>query len=213
MNGLLSRRQVLMTCILAALPGQAAWAFDRVGAGERYRQWLKQLKSDLQAVTREVPADEPITVDHINKLCASSVVPDSRAAANFRDWLNESRKYGERTVSGEIVFVGPLTIIMRLLESSIPAGQGGLYPEPAGSSFPDRALSVWYMHVHGGEHLQRYFDNSEVFKPYHLPPDGQLERGAYPFLMFEDKDQRLRFGGVGREWYGAVGWLYEMQFH
>jgi hypothetical protein len=68
------------------------------------------------------------------------------------------------------------------------------------------------MHIHGGDRLQRYFEDERAFKPYHLPPDGQLERNAYPFMMFEAKTGDLRFGGFGSEWFGAVQRLDNMQF-
>jgi hypothetical protein len=208
-----TRRRVLQAGVCAALAGsQGAWALDRVKAGERYRAWLVQLTSDVATVAREAPREELITLAQIHQFCSASIVPNSRAAGNFMSWLNQSRQHGERTVSGEIVFVGPLTIILRLLEASMPAGRGGLFPESQDSGFPDRSLEVWYMHVHAGEHLQRYFDDKQIFKPYHLPPEGQLVRDAYPFLMFDDQGPVPRLGGFGREWFGAVDVTYNMQF-
>ena len=188
MNGLWTRRGVLLAGVCAGMASSpGAWAFDRAKEGERYRVWLERFKRDLQVLSAKVSRQEPLSLDHIHQYCAGSLVPHSRAAKNFLDWLNHSRKKGDATVSGEIVFVGPLTIVMRLLAASIPAGNGGLFDEPKDSGYADRTLSVWYMHIHGGEHLQRYFDNPKAFAPYHLPAEGQLERAAYPFLLFEDQ--------------------------
>jgi hypothetical protein len=206
----------LLLCLvwLASLPTQAqAPRFDRVASLARYQQWFGQLQTDLRTVLKNVPRDEPITPEHISKWCAQSIVPGSRAANNFSEFLNRSRSQGERTVSGEIVFVGPLTLLMRMLEHGIPAGAGGLFDEPEGSPFATRTLTVWYTHIQAGDILERHFNNPEVYKPYRLPPAGTLVRDAYPFLLFEDQGGRLRFGGFGREWWSAFEAAYSVQFH
>lgn len=206
-------RHCMSLCLLSLWACAAmAQDFDRVAAGTQYRSWLQQFHTDLQATLREVPRDEDITIAQVNRWCAGSVVPGSRAAGNVVQWLNASRQHGERTVSGEIVYRGPMTVLLHLFRSSIPAGEGGLYPEPEGSPYPDGQLSVWYMHIHSGDLLQDYFDHPKRFAPYRLPPAGVLERNAYPFLLFQLHEGRLRFGGVGQEWWGAFETLYNKQF-
>lgn len=214
MNGLWTRRRVLQAAACAALvSSHEAWSFDRVSAGHRYRAWLVQLREDLTAVMSQVPSGQEVALDDIHRLCERSIVPHSRAAKNFFEWLNVSRQQGQRRGSGGIASMDFLSIILRLLQASIPAGTGGVFKEPEGSGFPDQRLSVWYMHIHGGEILQRYFTSSAMFKPYHLPAEGMLERNAYPFLTFEEKGDTLCFGSFGREWFGAAETLYETQFH
>ena len=188
-----------------------AWAFDRVKEGERYRQWYAQLQKDIETLREQVPSGKPLSNEDVERWCANSLVPGSRAIENLRSWLSSGS--GVSAAGGGIVIVGPTAIIMSLLESSIPAGQGGLFPEKEGSAFPDKALTVWYMHISGGSILQPYFADGRSFKPYRLPPPGVLERDAYPFLLFEDRGGRLRFGGVSQEWFGAVQYLHSIQFH
>lgn len=192
--------------------GQRVWAFDRASEGQRYRRWLADFQRDVRRLATEVTADTALTLEHVHRCCASTVVPHSRAASNVLEWVGSSRPTRRSGSYGEIAWAGPLQLVLRVLSLSVPAGNGGLYPEPAGSDLPDRALSVWYMHINGGEDLQRYFDHPKSFAPYHLPPDGQLERKAYPFLLFEDQPTGLRWGGIGQEWFGAIQSLYDMQF-
>jgi hypothetical protein len=197
----------------AAAFGQplAARAFDRVAAGERYRRWHDAFRADVRRVIGLVPRDEEITAEHVEKICERSVVPGSRTPENFAVWLNQQRQQDRfpRTSASRLGF---LRVVDLMLEDSIPAGQGGLFPEPAGSAFPDKTLTVWYMHVHGGELLDSYFANPERFKPYRLPPEGTLARKAFPFLLFEDSGSSLRLGGFSAEWMGAVERMYSIQF-
>ena len=194
--------------MVCAAPG---WAFDRVKEGERYRQWYAQFQKDIEALREHVPSGQPISNAEVERWCANSLVPGSRAIDNVRGWVSGGG--GVSAAGGGIVIVGPTRIVISLLESSMPAGQGGWYPEKEGSPFPDKTLRVWYMHIPGTSILQTYFDEKSNFDPYRLPPDGVLERKAYPFLLFEDKGGRLRFGGVSQEWFGAVQYLHNIQFH
>ncbi|WP_233461652.1 hypothetical protein [Achromobacter insolitus] len=68
------------------------------------------------------------------------------------------------------------------------------------------------MHVDGDGRLEPYFNNPEVFKPYRLPQAGPLERNAYPFLLFEDRDGKLRLGGVSREFWDLVKFMDALQY-
>jgi hypothetical protein len=208
-----ARRQLLLAGLAAPWLYTPAWAFDRVVAGERYRAWLAQFHADIATTSGKVPRGEPVTAADVERWCERSVAPGSRAVQNLAEWLTEARRDGMSRSGGEIVYHGPLRLALRLMTSSIPAGQGGLYPEVSPSKYPDRVLTVWYMHIHAGEHLAPYFENPKRFSPYRLPPDGQLARNAYPFLLFEDGPAGLRFGGFGQEWYGALQYAYNVQFH
>jgi len=194
--------------ILAAGP---AHAFDRIAASTQYQQWLVQLKSDINTVYRQVPREQEISKADIARWCAESVVPGSRGEDNLAEWLNSNRGQPSHTRSGEIIYVSAFRVLMNLFEASIPAGDGGIFPEPVGSPYPDLKLHAIYMHIDGGESLERYF--KEAFIPYRLPPEGKVERDAYPFLLFEQSKGKLRFGGVGKEWWGAFQRIYNVQFH
>lgn len=198
-----------MGLLLCCLPAQG---FDRIAAGTQYRQWLAQLKTDIGTLQKNVPTDREITQADVEHWCAQSVVPGSRGVINITSWLNLSRHQPAYSVSGEIVFSGPMVVLMRLLEQEIPAGDGGLFPEAAGSSFPDHLLHVVYMHVHSSDSDERFFSQSDTFKPYHLPLEGQLERQAYPFLLFEQNEARWRFGGISAEWWAVAQYFYNVQF-
>ncbi len=90
---------------------------------------------------------------------------------------------------------------MAVLDSAIPAGQGGLYPETdAALNVAD--LTVWYLHVDVGDMTNTYLLSGEHFTPYRLPPPGKLERNAYPFLLMDTRDDALRLGGISSELWG-----------
>ncbi|MNR04455.1 hypothetical protein D3C85_1204190 [compost metagenome] len=96
---------------------------------------------------------------------------------------------------------------MGVLESAIPAGQGGIYPETEASlKGPD--LTVWYMHVDVGDMTNTYLLSPQNFTPYRLPPAGTLERKAYPFLLMESREGALRLGGVSGELWGLIVHLH-----
>ncbi|MBK9992026.1 MAG: hypothetical protein IPP19_15210 [Verrucomicrobia bacterium] len=203
----------ILTACLAGLScvSKAEAAFDRSVASERYRAWYARLQADIATVVKQVPAGQQITAADVARLCESSVVPGSRGASNLADWLNQSRKSPSHSVSGEIVLIGKFLVLMHLFEQATPVGEGGLFSEPPGNGFPDRSLQVIYMETKGCDGLDSVAV-SELFKPYHLPPDGTLERDVYPFLLFEEKDGLLRYGGMGREWRAVFQRIYSMQF-
>lgn len=205
-------RRTLLASVPALLIGSGAHAYDRVQAGERYRRWCEVLESNLQTLSAHLPLGEKATPEDVAHRCARSVVPGSRAATNLSDWLNLSRREREFGLSGPRGSSGPMVAIKRLLTQSLPAGDGGLFPEPSGSPYPDRTLRVWYVHVEGGERLERYFADPDRFNPYRLPPEGTLERKAYPFLLFEERGNQLRLGGFSTEWIGAAEFARSLQF-
>lgn len=188
----------------------AAPEFDRAAAAERYRAWEARFEQDLRKYAEESADNKAMTDKDIERIFAASVVPDSRAITNIRALFGDNKP--AYTVSGEIVFSGGQTLLLKLLRQSYPAGQGGIFPEAADSPFPAK-LSVWYMHIQGGELLEsNYFSSPRHFNPYHLPANGVLERDAYPFLMFEERGDSLRWGGIGREYWGALTTLWNVQF-
>lgn len=186
-------------------------AFDRLVSSERYRAWYARLQTDIATVGKQVPAGQQVTEADVARLCAGSVVPGSRGTSNLADWLNQARKSPSHTVSGEIVLIGKFLVLMHMFEQATPVGEGGLFPETPGTGFPDRSLRVIYMETKGCDGLNSV-SVSELFKPYHLPPDGILERDVYPFLLFEEKEGRLRYGGMGREWRAVFQRIFSTQF-
>ena len=158
-----------------------------------------------------VPPGATVSNEDVEHWCSNSLVPGSRAIQNFRDW--SSGGSGISSSGGETSYYGALKIIMYLLETGIPAGYGGMFPERDGNGFPSNKLAVWYVHVQAGGILEDYFESRDSFNPYHLPANGVLERNAYPFLLFEDHDGRLRFGGFGSEWWGTAQFINNAQFY
>ena len=202
---------VLCFLLLLLTAPHPAHAFDRVSAGQRYRQWYAQLQSDLYDLVENVPRNRPVTREDVERWCARSVVPGSRAVPNLVEFLSvlPSLENGKQK---RLSYPSALRLIMGVLDLSLPAGDGGLFPEAVGAPFPNKTLQVWYMHIDGGSLLQPYFADTNAFKPYHLPASGTLERDAYPFLLFEDGKNGLRFGGFGQEWWGAVSTLNNAQY-
>jgi len=204
---------ILTLCLMGlSFVSKAEAAFDRAVASERYRAWYARLQADIATVGKQVPAGQQITETDVARLCESSVVPGSRGTRNLADWLNQARKNPSHTVSGEIVIIGKFLVLMHMFEQATPVGEGGLFPETPGNGYPDRSLQVIYMETKGCDGVDS-ISVGELFKPYHLPPAGMLERDAYPFLMFEEKDGRLRYGGMGREWWGVFQNIFSTQFH
>jgi len=205
---------LFLTVFLAGLgcASKAVAAFDKAVASVQYREWYARLQADIATLDKQVPAGQQVTEADVARLCESSVVPGSRGTKNLAVWLNHARKSPSHTVHGEIVIVGEFLVLMHMFEQAIPVGEGGLFPETPGNGFPDRGLKVIYMDTHGCDGLDSA-SVGELFKPYHLPPAGILERDAYPFLLFEEINGLLRYGGMGREWMGVLRDIYSTQFH
>lgn len=176
-----------------------AQGFDRAAELQRYRAWLTVFTQDLD---RLAEARGPLNHAQLDALFEKSVVPGSRAAGFIRGTF--TRQTGEGAYRPQH---GPRQVFMGVLESGIPAGQGGVYPE-TDAAFQGRDLAVWYLHVDVGDMTNTYLLSSGHFTPYRLPPAGRFERNAYPFLLMESRDDGLRLGGVSAELWGLVAWLH-----
>ncbi|KRC77741.1 hypothetical protein ASE30_26555 [Achromobacter sp. Root83] len=189
---------------LALQPGLAgAQAFDRQAENQRYRQWLGDFKQDLLRLRR---SPDPKQAD-IDALFANTIVPGSRATGLVKELA--AAKTG--STSGEIHFAGIQRVFLAALSDAVVAGDGGVYPDTQ-AAYQKDALRVRYMHVDGGGRLERYFGNPEVFKPYRLPDPGVFARDAYPFLLFEVRDGKLRLGGVSKEFWDLVKFIDALQY-
>ena len=181
------------------------------GANERYRHWLAQLHADLAQLAAQTKGAVGISHDSIEKFCSKSIVPHSRGAHLFSELLTGAAgRRSERGARGR--YAGTETVTLHLLDVSVPAGYGGTFPEAAGSKFPSNRFSVWYMHLGAGDMLELYFKDKSLFSAYALPPDGQLRRKAFPFLLFETTGSTLRLAGAGNEWFDAVNYLIQKQY-
>ena len=206
-----SRREFFWISAAFALPCAAARARAMDGANERYRQWLAQLHADLAQLAAQTKGAVGISQDQIENFCSKSIVPHSRGAHLFSELLTGAAE--RRSESGARVrYAGQEMVTLQLFDVSVPAGYGGLFPEAAGSKFPSNRFSVWYMHLDAGEMLEPYFKDKSLFSPYALPPDGQLRRKSFPFLLFETIGSTLRLAGASDEWFGAVNYLIQKQY-
>jgi len=181
----------------------AAQPFDRHAENVRYQQWLGEFRQDLLRLRQSADAQP----GDINTLFAGTVVPGSRATA----LLEKLAAAPSGGTSGEIHFVGIRRVFLAALSDAVVAGDGGIYPETQ-TAFQQPALRVRYVHVDGGGRLERYFDDPEVFKPYRLPESGVFARNAYPFLLFEERDGKLRLGGVSKEFWDLVTFMDALQY-
>lgn len=204
-SGWLQRAWLLLLALLIALACGAASAqgFDRHTENERYRQWLEHFREDLQRLRL---SPDPANAD-IDSLFAGTVVPDSRATQLVKTLAAAP---GDST-GGEIHYVGFQRVFLAALADAVVAGDGGDYPETQ-AKYQKHDLRVRYMHVDGGGRLERYFNDPEVFNPYRLPAPGTLERDAYPFLLFEERDGKLRLGGVSKEFWELVKFMDALQY-
>lgn len=214
MSALITRYLLYVGLILSSWQVHALDAptfFDRATSAERYRAWIARFEHDLLAYQQALSLSPGINDDQIEAIFAASIVPHSRAIANVKDIFGRHRP--AYSASGGIVFSGIPVILLEFLKKSYPAGYGGSFQEPAGSAFTN-GLSVWYMHIQvGGPLDDTYFSSSKHFDFYELPPYGVLKRRAFPFLLFEDDGQMLRWGGIGQEYWNAVEITHGIQFH
>ncbi|MGB3432957.1 hypothetical protein [Achromobacter sp.] len=203
--GWLQRAWLLLLAFLITLycGAASAQAFDRQAENARYRQWLEDFRSDLQRL-RQSP--DPANAD-IDRLFANTVAPGSRGTQLVKTLAAAP---GDST-SGEIHYVGFQRVFLAALADAVVAGDGGDYPETQ-AKYQQHVLRVRYMHVDGGGRLESYFNDPEVFKPYRLPAPGTLERDAYPFLLFEEHEGKLRLGGVSKEFWDLVRFMDALQY-
>lgn len=201
----LQRAWLLLLALLITLHGglAQAQAFDRQAENARYRQWLEDFRADLQRL-RQSP--DPAKAD-IDRLFAKTIVPGSRGTQLVRTLAQAP---GDST-SGEIHYAGLQRVFLAALADAVVAGDGGDYPETQ-AKYQKQVLRVRYMHVDGGGRLESFFNDPEHFKPYRLPAPGTLERDAYPFLLFEEHDGKLRLGGVSKEFWELVRFMDTLQY-
>ncbi|CAB3838562.1 MULTISPECIES: hypothetical protein [Achromobacter] len=201
----LQRAWLLLLALLITLHGGLAHAqaFDRQAENARYRQWLEDFRADLQRL-RQSP--DPAKAD-IDSLFAKTIVPGSRGTQLVRTLAQAP---GDST-SGEIHYAGLQRVFLAALADAVVAGDGGDYPETQ-AKYQKQVLRVRYMHVDGGGRLESFFNDPEHFKPYRLPAPGTLERDAYPFLLFEEHDGKLRLGGVSKEFWELVRFMDTLQY-
>ncbi|TCW77894.1 hypothetical protein C5O80_32420 [Burkholderia sp. SRS-46] len=196
--------------IAVLLSAQTAFAdaFDRAAEAQRYRAWLAQFEADFATLQQRRASGTPVTDEALEQIFAKSVVPKSRAVPLLK---TVAEHVGASAGAGFAV-AGAGRIFFDVLRASVPAGEGGIYPEND-PKIAARDLTVWYMHVGtGGDTAERYFSDPKRFNPYHLPPPGTLERNAYPFLLMDDRHGTLRLGGVGAEFWNLIATLHGTQF-
>lgn len=194
---------VMIMLVLA----QSAMAFDRGMAGEEYRQWLRVFLNDTRTLRDALARNPHLEIDEIDRICIASLAPHSRMTFILRDVLVGTAQSGDAPNHREISLI--LNMFGRILEYSIPSGDGGLWKEPQVDKFSMQDARVMYMHVQVDEDN---FTPSRGFLDYHLPPDGVLERKVYPFLLFQWHEGRLRLAGVGQEYWGLMEHLMGVGF-
>lgn len=196
--------QAALAALLFLQAGMAAaQSFDRHAESLRYQQWLRDFQQDL---LRLRDSADPKQAD-IDALFARSVVPGSRATALMR---NLATAAPGRT-GGEIHFASIQRVFLAVLSDGVIAGDGGIFPDTH-AVYKKDVLHVRYLHVDGGGRLERYFSDPAVFKPYRLPDAGVYQRDVYPFLLFEERDGKLRLGGVSREFWDLVRFMDAQQY-
>jgi hypothetical protein len=187
-------------CLAFLLAGNA-WSqeFNRAAELVRYRAWLTDFKQDLDRLSA---SRRPLSEAELDAMFARTVVPGSRAAGFIR------QSFARRGSDGAYLpQPGPRAVFLGVLDSGIPAGQGGVYPE-ADPALKVADLTVWYLHVDVGDMTNTYLLSDKHFTPYRLPPPGKLERNAYPFLLMDTHGGALRLGGVSSELWGLVAYLH-----
>ncbi|MCW3152411.1 hypothetical protein N8H69_07700 [Achromobacter spanius] len=196
-----------MACLtyLGYLPTATAATqdFNRAAELVRYRAWLKDFTQDLDRLSA---TRRPLSDAQLDEMFARTVVPGSRAAGFIR------QSFARRAKDGSYISqTGPRRVFLGVLESGIPAGQGGLYPE-TDPALDVGDLTVWYLHVDVGDMTNTYLLSPDHFTPYRLPPPGKLERKAYPFLLMQTDQGALRLGGVSSELWGLIVYLHNAAY-
>lgn len=186
---------------------QSTLAFDRGMAGEEYRQWLRVFLKDAQALRDALGRNPNLEIDEIDRICEASLAPHSRATFLLREMMIGTAQSGEAPNRREIFLIS--NMFGRILEYSIPSGDGGLWKEPRSDQYSMQDVRVMYMHVQVDEDA---FTATRGFLDYHLPPNGVLERNVYPFLMFQRHEGQLRLAGVGSEYWGLLRYVINVGF-
>jgi hypothetical protein len=177
--------------------------FNRAAELARYRSWLKDFTQDLDRLSA---TRRPLSDAQLDEMFARTVVPGSRAAGFIRQTF--ARRGTDGTYTAQ---TGPRRVLLGVLNSGIPAGQGGRYPE-TDPALDVADLTVWYLHVDVGDMTNTYLLSGEHFTPYRLPPPGKLERKAYPFLLMQTDHGALRLGGVSSELWGLIVYLHNAAY-
>jgi hypothetical protein len=192
-----------LACLFVLHGAAGAQSFDRHAENLRYRQWLAEFQKDMQRLRQE---PDPGKAD-LDGLFSGTLVPGSRATRLVRELAQAPRG----SASGGIRYAGIERVFLAALSDAVVAGDGGSFPDTRADGV-QQPLRVRYMHVDGGGRLERYFDNPEIFTPYRLPEPGTLARDAYPFLLFEERDGKLRLGGVSKEFWELVKFMDALQY-
>jgi hypothetical protein len=97
--------------------------------------------------------------------------------------------------------------LVKWLKAAKPEASGGIYPDPLASK--DGACDeVWYVSMPGlKDKLAKSNRGFPLMSGYHLPPSGQFERNAYPFLTFQRTSKGLALAGISREFLQLVWWM------
>ena len=232
----LNRRLFPLKCCLSFILGLMILAahgapLDRLAARDQYRDWYARFLTDmrsLESLSRDPDQLGPVSakqdnsfaaqlyprrdiaIETINRVFTQSVVPDSRAANLIQGFAQRPEMFrGSQT---DPPLVGEGMVMMNLLQHALPAGYGGAYrndkPIPA-----DEGSFVWYMHLPSGEGTASIFEDGKLFTPYHLPPDGVLERKAYPFLLFREKQGKLYLAGISQELLSVISAMWATQLY
>lgn len=184
--------------------------FDATAARLRYDNWYHRFLANIRTLAQETRAGTAPSQSRINDIFSDSVVPDSRMAMLLALLAKQPENFGASRTDPPVM--GWASIMMVLLDHALPAGQGGPYTRddmiPA-----DKGAFVWYMTLHTDSSISDVFKNPNIFASYHLPPDGVLERRAYPFITFREEHGKLYCTSISMELYQVVSAVRQLQLY
>ncbi len=196
--------------VKAISPSPGIESFDKAAAKARYDHWYKMFLADMRVLAKEVRNGESPDISRVNQIFSHSVVPDSHMTMLLVAQAKDPRTFETSRTDPPVMGWAP--IMLALLDNASPAGQGGPYHRK--DMLPsDEGSFVWYIEVHSDSSISGVFQDRQIFKSYHLPPNGVLERNAYPFINFREKDGAIYCTGFSGELVNLVSTVSRMQLY
>ena len=176
--------------------------WDERAASKKYASWVK----DWAKLWRPVLRGDPLSNDD---RWAALVAPQSRAFYTLVQ-LRQDEESVVRSLGVTVKGPPKATLVRHFVDWMLkarPVRFGGIYPE-SDARMAGLCAEIWYVQLPGVEaRLASPGMRTPLPEPYVLPPEGTLQRGAYPFLTFQQDPKGLQLAGISREFLQMIWWL------
>lgn len=190
----------LLIALIASATAMAEKAMDLQEVQAAYPIWLKNYEKELSSfAVASKAADEDavsreLTLAEIEKSFEKSIKPGSSMASNL---LTLHQRGQIRGSNGDPGFASFAEMIFDVLSRAKPVELGGYSTKPEGH--------IVYLELQDVGNCNPYAENS-------IPKNGNLVRDTYPFIAFEEENERLRLSSLPKELVNIVVCATERQF-